>query len=294
MARKAGQIIARGPAAWLVRIYQGRDPQTGTRKYHNQTIHGPLREAQRFLSLRLEQRASARLSGAAAVILNQFLDQWLATAARARVRATTLRDYESLLRVYIRPVLGARFIGEISRRKNPDALCGDVRPQAVGPHHRVHERGSPLCLPAGGTLGHDSRGSLRWRRPAAGETPGDGGPQVEECRRFLAVAEKSPRYALFALALTTGMRPSEYLALKWSDIDWQRGTASISRTIQVSGANWTFDDTKRRRSRRVVKLQGFVLNALRVLREKQTAVGGRELPPRERPDLRVRLTAFSA
>ena len=28
------------------------------------------------------------------------------------------------------------------------------------------------------------------------------------------------------------MRPSEYLALKWSDIEWQRGTASVCRTIQ--------------------------------------------------------------
>jgi hypothetical protein len=44
MARKAGQIVARGASTWLVRVYLGRDPQTGTRKYHNQTIHGPFRE----------------------------------------------------------------------------------------------------------------------------------------------------------------------------------------------------------------------------------------------------------
>ena len=45
---------------------------------------------------------------------------------------------------------------------------------------------------------------------------------VDECRRFLEVAEESESFPLLALALTTGMRPSEYLALKWSDIDWQR------------------------------------------------------------------------
>jgi integrase len=83
------------------------------------------------------------------------------------------------------------------------------------------------------------------------------------------VAEKSEWYALFALALTTGMRPSEYLALKWTDIDFSRGTASVSRTIQMSGSAWTFDDTKRKRSRRVVKLQGFVLNALQAARGNQ-------------------------
>ena len=87
---------------------------------------------------------------------------------------------------------------------------------------------------------------------------------VEECRRFLTVARESEWYALFALALTTGMRPSEYLALKWSDIDWQRGTASVCRTIQISSTGWTFYDTKRKRSRRSVKLQNFVLEALEI------------------------------
>jgi integrase len=65
------------------------------------------------------------------------------------------------------------------------------------------------------------------------------------------------------------MRPSEYLALNWTDIDWQRGTASVRRTMQISGAEWTFDDTKRKRSRRVVKLQNFVIKALQGLKQAQ-------------------------
>ena len=35
------QIVARGASTWLVRVYLGRDPQTGTRKYHNQTRRTP-------------------------------------------------------------------------------------------------------------------------------------------------------------------------------------------------------------------------------------------------------------
>src|SRR5580704_17229916 len=45
---------------------------------------------------------------------------------------------------------------------------------------------------------------------------------VDECQRFLRIARGSEWYALLGLAMTTGMRPSEYLALKWSDIDWRR------------------------------------------------------------------------
>jgi hypothetical protein len=37
MARKVGQIIARGDRSWLIRV----DHETEKRKYHNQTIYSP-------------------------------------------------------------------------------------------------------------------------------------------------------------------------------------------------------------------------------------------------------------
>jgi hypothetical protein len=66
MAQKAGQIITRGASTWLVCVYLGRDSQTGTRKCLNQTIHGPFREAQRFLmNPKLQRRDNGRVSRAA-------------------------------------------------------------------------------------------------------------------------------------------------------------------------------------------------------------------------------------
>ena len=115
MARKAGQIIARGASTWLVRVYLGRDSQSGTRKYHNQTVHGPFREAQRFLNLELQHRENGRVVRAVVMSLNQFLDQRLSTVVRARVRSRTFKDYETLLRLHIRPALGSRLIGTISQ-----------------------------------------------------------------------------------------------------------------------------------------------------------------------------------
>jgi hypothetical protein len=43
MARKAGQIITRGASTRLVRVYLGRDSQTGTCKYLNRTTRIPYR-----------------------------------------------------------------------------------------------------------------------------------------------------------------------------------------------------------------------------------------------------------
>jgi len=41
MARKVGQIIARGKRRWLIRVYLGRDHETKKRNCHKRTIKVP-------------------------------------------------------------------------------------------------------------------------------------------------------------------------------------------------------------------------------------------------------------
>jgi Phage integrase, N-terminal SAM-like domain len=67
------------------------------------------------LNLKLQQRDRTRAPRAAAITLNQYLDQWLATVAKPRLKARTFHGYETLLRVNIRPVLGTRLIGAIGQ-----------------------------------------------------------------------------------------------------------------------------------------------------------------------------------
>lgn len=66
MSRRAGQLISRGTKTWRVRVSLGRDPETGTRKYNNKTIHGSFREAQNYLITRLQERGIVRLPRTAA------------------------------------------------------------------------------------------------------------------------------------------------------------------------------------------------------------------------------------
>ena len=115
MARKAGQLISRGPRTWLVRVSLGRDPETGTRKYHNRTVHGSFRETQTYLNAKLQERDIGRFPRAAAIRLDEYLDQWLATSGKPRLRPKGYTDYESLLRLHIRPCVGARPLGAITQ-----------------------------------------------------------------------------------------------------------------------------------------------------------------------------------
>jgi integrase len=75
---------------------------------------------------------------------------------------------------------------------------------------------------------------------------------------------------LFAVLITTGMRPSECIGLKWQDFDWKRGTVSIKRTLRKGPTGqWEYGDTKRAGSRRLVRLQNWVPARLKQLREFQ-------------------------
>lgn len=51
----AGQIIERGKNTYFVRIYMGLDAN-GKRKYHNKTIHGNKKDAERYRNKILRER----------------------------------------------------------------------------------------------------------------------------------------------------------------------------------------------------------------------------------------------
>src|SRR6266536_1936266 len=84
MARKVGQIIARGDRRWLIRVYLGRNEETNKRKYHNRTIHGPMREAQACLTRKLRERDLGRDLEGAKITLNEYLDRWSPDSREAK------------------------------------------------------------------------------------------------------------------------------------------------------------------------------------------------------------------
>jgi integrase len=92
-----------------------------------------------------------------------------------------------------------------------------------------------------------------------------------EAKTFLKAALPTMYGTLFAVAVTTGMRPSEYIGLKWQDIDWARGTASVKRTLRKGlTGQWEYGETKRAGSRRIIRLQNWVLAKLKDLKQSQT------------------------
>ncbi|MFZ5591215.1 MAG: site-specific integrase [Bacillota bacterium] len=77
----------------------------------------------------------------------------------------------------------------------------------------------------------------------------------------------------FCLLAVTGMRLGEALGLQWNDVDWEKGTVTVQRSVNVQKRE-VKPDTKTAGSRRTLPLDAETLNVLQQLytREKKGKV----------------------
>jgi integrase len=108
----AGQIIKRGDRIWLVRIFLGRDAQ-GKQLFHRKTIHGTKKDAETYRNKVVRDRDMGTFIEPASLAVKDYLDKWLKTAARPRLRERTYDDYSELLKRYVRPVIGEKRLCDV-------------------------------------------------------------------------------------------------------------------------------------------------------------------------------------
>lgn len=267
----AGQIIKRGERTWLVRIFLGRDAN-GKQMFHRKTIHGTKKDAETYRNKVARDRDMGTFVEPAVLAVKDYLDRWLQTAARPRLRERTFADYSELLKRYVRPALGEK------------RLC-DVRPLDIQSlYASMLDRGlsARSVRYTHAVLSSALKQAVRWnmlaQNPAAKvELPRESRKEMkaltaEETERFLKAAKGDRYYILFALALATGMRPEEYLALQWKDIDLECGTIIVQRALvwHRKGGGWTFTAPKTTRSRRSIPLPESLSGFLKAHRRLQS------------------------
>lgn len=153
-----GQIIARSPTIWLLRIYQGREPATGKRRYLNKTVEGERSAAEAELARLLTQipprpRASSTL--------DQYLDWWLYAAVDGRLRASSARDYRTLLAPYLRPELGKNQARPPQTARPPITARRSHQPGTLASDRSLHPRGLEKRARPGPALEANGRESSR-------------------------------------------------------------------------------------------------------------------------------------
>jgi integrase len=85
---------------------------------------------------------------------------------------------------------------------------------------------------------------------------------VIEMQRFLEVVRDDRFYALYVLALSTGMREGELLGLRWQDVDLPRHIVQVRMNVQETLGRYIIAETKTAYSRRTVALTQAAVDAL--------------------------------
>ena len=269
MARRDGQIIARGERKWLVRWHLGQDPSTGKYKYKSETVHGTKKDAQRKLNSVLRSRDLGTYVEPSRISLNHYLDKWLGTAAKPGVRTRTYEDYRWVLDKYVRPAIGECRLDRLRALDVQDVLSkmGDkgLSPRTIRMAHRILSMALKQAV-RWGMLSTNPAELVDLPKQKKREMHALSGEQVAEFRK----AAKGSRWEiLFDLALATGMRPSEYLALTWKDVDLAAGTATVRRSLSRPKGRWEFNEPKTEGSRRTIPITSTVVRGLKEHRARQ-------------------------
>lgn len=264
----AGQIYKRGDHTWQVRIFMGRDAN-GKQIFHRKTIHGTKKDADRYLTAARREMDLGTFVEPTAMSVNEYLDRWLRDAARPRVSRRTADGYAGLLERYIRQPLGHKRVDKL-QPLDIQAVYGAM--QARGLSARIVRH-------AHSALHNALKQAVKWGLLSRNPSDFVELPKVphkerrvlspDEAVDFLTVADVMPHGLIFEFALLTGMRPEEYLALQWADIDFERGTAQVRRALVRHKRSWSFEEPKTARSRRTIYLSAPLLHKLTLHKRKQ-------------------------
>ncbi|MGH2363199.1 MAG: tyrosine-type recombinase/integrase [Chloroflexota bacterium] len=198
-----------------------------------------------------------------------FLNEWLA-AVKPSIRANTFERYEQYVRLHAIPVLGKLALANLQpqhvQQLYSSRLEAGASPTTVAHLHAVLHR----------AFGQAAKWSLIPRnvaevvdrpRIARREMATLNAPQV---RKLLATAKGDDLEALYTLAVTTGMRQGEVLALRWRDVDLDGARLQVVASLQRTREGSRFTEPKTSHSRRRIALAPKVVTALRTHRTRQT------------------------
>jgi integrase len=174
-------------------------------------------------------------------------------------RKDTRRNYECWLRNHILPKWGSCALTEVQARP-VELWLGSL---ALAPKSKVHIRGAisilwDYAMWRGDVPTQRNPMGLVTIKGASKRTRQPRSLTVEEFQRFI-VPLREPFHMIALLCVSFGLRISECLALRWSDIDWLNGLLRVERGIVERHV----DEVKTAGSRRDLHITGEMLDTLK-------------------------------
>jgi integrase len=275
--RAEGSIYYReADKQWVAILSLGYDGN-GKRK-RRAVYRATKQEAQEKLRTLQTEALAGTLADTVRLTVGEYLQRWLENTAKNRVRPTTFARYEQLVRLHVKPILGGvqlsklraihveNCYAEMARRNATDwtrKMAGMLLTSAL--RHAVQLKLIPFNPATDVVKARPEEKEMRFLTDV-------------QVKQFLAATHGLRLFALFALAVGSGMRQGELLGLQWEDIDFDIGVVSVQRSLAQLKGHFMLKEPKSKRSKRQIKVPKFVLIALQNHRQSMLKEGNITAP----------------
>jgi integrase len=200
-----------------------------------------------------------------------FLEDWVEHQVKPSRRPATIESYAGAVRRYLVPAIGTIPLARLEPEHVQAMLAGlkGLRGPLSDTSRRSIYSVLRIALGRAVKMGRAERNVCTLiDRPAVvrRELHPPSGPQL---RSFLLGVAGDRLASLYAAALGTGLRQGELLALRWSDVDLERGELTVRHTLQRGTRQRA--EPKTERARRTLRLPSYVVGSLREHRRRQLA-----------------------
>lgn len=210
-----------------------------------------------------------------------WLENWLTHYVEPSSKQRTFRHYYKAAKLHILPYLGdyelsdltpfvlQKFITDLTTNGNNRTGKG-LSPNFVNSIISVVQNSLKTAHLAGYLTEYTAN---KVKRPKAKEKQVECF-SVKEQKKIekAAFAAKKDKYRGFVLCLYTGLRIGELIALKWSDIDFEKGVLSVTKTCYDGNVNGKhvriIDSPKTENSRRQIPLSKSLVKLLKDVKKK--------------------------
>lgn len=271
-ANGEGSVYQRPDGLWVGQVTIGRSSKTG--KLVKKSIYG--RDQSKVISKKnalLQQQRRVVSINPDSITVYQWIDHYLTLYKEGTLKENTYASYRWMLDHFIKDSIGPIRLG-LLQSIQIQSMLRNMKEAGAAP--RTAEYAFAIVRSAIrkairlNILTHDVTLAVDKPKPEHKEVH----PlSAKEWELLFAEAEKeSPQFfTLILLEWATGLRRSELLGLKWSDIDFEAGTLTVERAVINGKDGPTISDTKTKQSRRTLSLPKNVLPMLESHRKKQAS-----------------------
>lgn len=279
MPTKAPGVYADGRGGWYIKVRTGRDPITGQWQQLTRRGFRTAAEAGRARRELLEKVESGAVRAIPpTTTLNDLLDLYLdGLDADGRLSAKTRFDYRHYTDHYVRPLLGAKKLRDVTS----DAILAWQRQLAKDGGRKT---GKPLAAntirlaraPLSGALKLGVSMGLLGRNPAVAVSRPRAGRSIprhwtpEQAREFLSLMEGDRTYPVWAFLLGSGLRIGELVSLRWPSVDLRERSVRVVEFVSTLGYDLVASKGKSRDAVRTIDLDDGLVRILKQQRKLQS------------------------